>query len=447
MLATGGRRAFLILSLILALTVTAGAQLPPVGGVPSPPAISPPLLPGIGGASLPVIVQVSPGGNIASIASTLNATVIDSIPGTNIYLLNVPIGPLLNPGTLQSLGTALSGIDWVDLNTGVTLPSFAVYGIVTVPPTAAADWYKYQPAWQLIEAQQALPYSTGRGIVIADINSQVDFSHPALRGHLTSGYDFVATRPAGSAVLNQSEAGFLDQSEAGFLDQSEAGFLDQSEAGFLDTTGLLVNPAYSHGTLCAGVLAAISPDSMIMPLRAFDDLGQSDLFTITKAIRYAVQHGAQVINMSFGVRFSSNSLRSAIQYAQQNNVLLAASAGNRNTSAPQYPAAQSGVMATAATDLLDKKAAFSNYGPYIFVDAPGVNIISAYPGGLYGIVSGTSFSAPAVAATAALVRSLRATGVANSIAAGAVNIDSNNPSYDNQLGYGRIDVLHSVHPN
>jgi thermitase len=168
---------------------------------------------------------------------------------------------------------------------------------------------------------------------------------------------------------------------------------------------------------------------------------------MAKAIRYAVQNGAQVINMSFGSLSLSESMQSAIQYAQQKNVLLVASAGNNNTSAPQYPAAYSGVMTSAATDLLDHKAEFSNYGSYIFTDAPGVNVISAYPGGYYSVVSGTSFSAPAVAATAALVRSLSVTGVANAIAGGAVNIDSQNPNYAKQLGYGRIDVLHAVKPN
>ena len=95
MLATAGCRAFLILSLIVAFTVNAGAQLLP--------AIDASPLPVIGGPSLPVIVQISPGANITSIASTLGVTVIDSIPGTNIYLLNVPIGPLFNPATVQSL--------------------------------------------------------------------------------------------------------------------------------------------------------------------------------------------------------------------------------------------------------------------------------------------------------------------------------------------------------
>src|SRR2546427_12469525 len=123
MLATAGRRAFLILSLILALAMNGGAQLPPVIGSPAPPVIggqsvpvigsqslppiggpalppigSPPSPP-IGGRSLPVIVQISPTANITAIASTLGATVIDNIFGTNIYLLNIAIGPLVNPGT------------------------------------------------------------------------------------------------------------------------------------------------------------------------------------------------------------------------------------------------------------------------------------------------------------------------------------------------------------
>ena len=124
-----------------------------------------------------------------------------------------------------------------------------------------------------------------------------------------------------------------------------------------------------------------------------------------------------------------------------------ASAGNKNTSVPQYPAAYNGVITVAATDLLDKKAPFSNYGGYVYVDAPGVNIFSAYPGGYYSVVSGTSFSAPAVAGTAALIRSLHATGVPGYIAGAAINIDSKNLNYAGQLGYGRIDVLRAVKPD
>jgi subtilisin family serine protease len=300
---------------------------------------------------------------------------------------------------------------------------------------------------KLIRAGRAWSYSTGRGVVVADINSQIDYSHPALRGHLTGGYDFVSNRPAGSAALNQSSASFLDQSSASFLDQSSASFIDQSSASFLDTPPpLAANPAYSHGTLTAGVIAAVAPDSMIMPLRAFDDNGSADLFILAKAIRHAVNNGADIINMSFGTLEKSKVLQDSVEYAKSQGVILVASAGNNNTSAPQYPAAFSGVLATASTTLSDKKASFSNYASFVFADAPGVNIISPYPGGYYGVVSGTSFSAPAVAGAAALVRSIRSAGVARSIATGAVNIDWNNPAYSGKLGYGRIDVLEAVRP-
>jgi subtilisin family serine protease len=390
--------------------------------------------------SIPLIVQISPLSNINTIAGILGATVVDNIPGTSIYLLNVPF-------VIPSWSTALLGIQWLELNTAVAVPNFPLQGLVTVPPTVAADWYKQQPSWKLIRASNALPYSTGTGVIVADINSRVDQSHPALQGHFTSGYDFVSSKPAGYAVFNQAEYAVLDQAEYAVLDQAEYAVLDQFGA-LLTPLGLpMLDPAYSHGTLTVGVIAGIAPNSMIMPVRAFDDNGQADIFMLAKAIRWAASNGAHVINMSWGTRTNSKAIKSAIDFARSRDVLLVASAGNDNTSFPQYPAAYSGVMTTAATDLFDKKAGFSNYGSYVFVTAPGMNIFSTYPGGHYSIASGTSFSAPAVAGTAALVRSLRTTGVANSIAAGAVDIDYKNPQYVDKLGYGRIDVLRAVNPN
>jgi len=396
------------------------------------------------GAATPVILQIAPTASITKIVATLGGTLIDSIPGANTYLVNVPLLP-------TSSLLSLLGVQWMEVNTGVALQPVPKPLVLTVPPNTVPDWYKKQPAMGLIRAQNALPYSTGRGVVIADLNSMVDVRHPALIGHLTSGYDFVATKPAGATAMNQSSSSFVDQSSSSFLDQSSSSFMDQSSSSFVDQSSSSfvdgANPAYSHGTFCAGIIAAIAPDSMIMPLRVFDDQGSADLFYIAKAIRYAVQQGAQVINMSLGTLQDSKAIRSAVDFAVKSNVVPVASAGNNNTSAPQYPAAYPGVITTAATDLLDKKASFSNYGSAVYVDSPGVNIFSAYPGGYYSIASGTSFAAPMVAATAGLVRSLKATGISSAIAAGAINIDSKNPNYARQLGYGRIDVLRAVKPN
>jgi subtilisin family serine protease len=414
-----GRRFILILALVLVMTAQASA-------------------------ATPLVIQISPLANITNILAALGGTVVDTIPGTGLFLLNVPLVP---SNTLASL----LGIQWMEVNQGVTLPGFLPFGTVSIPASLGADWYQHQPAMLVIRSRNAQDYSKGRGVVIADLNSRVDVGHPALIGHLTTGYDFVAAKPSGATALNQSSASFMDESSGGFLHQSSASFMDQfsatllnqSSSSFMDGT----NPAYSHGTLCAGVIAVVAPESMIMPLRVFDDQGSADLFTISKAIRYAVQQGAQVINMSFGTLQNSKAIKNSINFALSNNVVLVASAGNNNTSTPQYPAAYPGVITASATDLFDKKASFSNYGSHVYVSAPGVNIFSSYPGNYYSVVDGTSFSAPIIAGTAALIRSLQTTGVAQDIAAGSQSIDADNPAYAGQLGHGRIDVLEAVTEN
>jgi subtilisin family serine protease len=389
-----------------------------------------------------LIVQLPPNANIDAIAERMNGAIADVIPEANQFLLNVPAAPL----SLQD-----NDVRWMELNSGTALPSAARPTYLQAAQIAAADWYKTQPSFELINLHQALTYSSGRSVVVADLNSQVDFSHPALIGHLTSGYDFIANKPQGMALLNPSSASYLDQSSASYLDQSSASYLDQSGASYLDQSSASyldsLNPAYGHGTLSAGIIAAIAPDAMIMPLRVFDENGSADLFMIAKAIRYAVRHGAQVINMSFGTSADSAVLRSAIAYAQERNVTLTASAGNNNSSVPQYPAGYTGVITTASTDLQDVKAPFSNFGGQVYLAAPGVNVISSFPGNLYGSVSGTSFSAPIAAGTAALLHAMGSTAVASGLAAGAIDINDNNPGYAGQLGYGRMDILNTVRPD
>src|SRR5436190_13270311 len=316
--------------------------------------------------TIPVVVKLLPGVNLSVITNLLGGTILDTLPGTNTYLVRLPSLPIVTP-LLKLLG-----IDWVEADAAVKVPANPPLSLLSVPSGEPGDWYKQQPSFQLIRSGQAKTYSTGRGVMLADINSGVDYGHPALIGHLTNGYDFVAGRPTDvNAALNddQSSSGFLDddQSSSGFLDddQSSSGFLDsngisltddQSSSGFLDNGA----GAKSHGTFVAGIIAAVAPGATIMPLRAFDDKGNTDLFSLAKAIRYAKEHGATVINMSFGTLTDSKVLKEAIDYAKASNIVLIASAGNNNTSTVQYPAAYPGVIAVAATDLTDRKASFSN---------------------------------------------------------------------------------------
>jgi subtilisin family serine protease len=395
-----------------------------------------------GWAASLVICQMkyNTGADANQIASQMGGTIVDSIPGGGIYLMSMesfPSGPIPD------------SVNFLEVDRSAALPQ-TNRAVISIEASGREDWYRSQPAMNRINVARALSASRGRGIVIADIDSAVDYAHPALKGVLTSGYDFVTGRPytfAPSGSLNQSTSSFLDQSASSFLDQSTSSFLDQSAASFLDQGSAVIleagNPAHGHGTMVAGIMAAISPESMIMPLRAFDDDGQADVFTIAKAIGFAVEHGASVINMSFGLSEDSPTVREAIAYAQALGVVVVASAGNDNTADPQFPAAYPGVIAIASTDLWDRKAAFSNYGSDVGVSAPGVNIVSAYWGGYYSIASGTSFSAPMVSAEAAL---LLAVGLdpQRLIHATAKDINDINPDYKNQLGDGRIDLYQAV---
>ena len=409
-------------------------------------------------ASQRIVVELNNGSPIRPVLTLLNATVLDVISESNLYLLNA--SPLPGLGTLT---LNLYGIAYIEADTTLFVPTLRTLGVLQ--SDAPVDWYRKQPAFTLIRANRASAYYDGYGVVVADINSAVDYGHPALRGHLTSGVDFVSQQGPSYAALNQASGSFLDQSSGSFLDQSSGSFLDQSSGSFLDqSSGSFLdqssasfldgkpvlnmigagNAAYGHGTLCAGLIAAVAPRAMVMPLRVFDDNGEADIFTITKAIRYAIRNKVGVINMSFGISTNSRTVREAVAAAIAANIVVTGSAGNANSSTPQYPASYSSVLSVAATDLADKKGSFSNYGSSISVSAPGVNIISAYPGGYYAVVSGTSFAAPIVAGEAALVRSKQVFGGADAIVRGTVNIDAQNPQYVGKLGKGRIDVTSGV---
>jgi len=204
--------------------------------------------------------------------------------------------------------------------------------------------------------------------------------------------------------------------------------------------------------MTVGILAAVAPGAQIMPIRAFDDQGSGSVWAIKKAIMYAVKNHASVINMSLGLPSYSHTLANAVAFALKNDVVVVASAGNNGTAEVQYPAGYPQVIGVAATDLHDVKAPFSNYGIAVYVSAPGVNIISAYPGNHYAVLSGTSFSAPLVAAQAALMHTAFVNYGVNFndypfvfcvrylLAMGAVDINSQNPNFSNQLGHGRINL-------
>jgi len=211
-----------------------------------------------------------------------------------------------------------------------------------------------------------------------------------------------------------------------------------------------------HGTHVAGIISAntnngqgiagITWYNKIMPIKVLDQSGAGTLFDVAEGIFWATDHGAKVINLSLGNYAESKYLHDAIKYAYSKDVVLVAATGNDNVSELGYPASYSEVIGVSATDPFQQKAEFSNYGNYVDVVAPGVNIASTYPNNQYASLSGTSMASPHVAALAGLIRSINPSlsnkDVNEIIKKTATDLgDSGKDSY---YGYGEINIAKAI---
>lgn len=274
-----------------------------------------------------------------------------------------------------------------------------------------------QSAFARIGVPVAHQQAIGTGSVVAVLDTGVDLAHPDLAGVLLPGWDFVDDDPDPSDLADG-------------IDQDGDGVVDEG-AG--------------HGTHVAGIVHAVAPAAQILPVRVMDTEGIGNSVTVARGIRWATDNGVDVINLSLGMNTDADVIRDAIQYADNNNVLVVASAGNDGVQeSHHFPARLSNVVAVAATDSLDMKASFSNYGSYVDLGAPGVGILSTYLGGTYAVWSGTSFSVPMVAGGVALwhqknpwTKSIDAT---NAVEASAYPVDYSGLPYDGKMGSGRLDV-------
>ena len=159
---------------------------------------------------------------------------------------------------------------------------------------------------------------------------------------------------------------------------------------------------HGHGTHMADTIATIAPNASFMNLKVADKRGRCDTGTVAKAIRWAADRGAQVINVSLEVE-SSPELSSAVSHAWQKGAIVIAAAGNGGTTAPAYPAAYEDAIAVAASNQDDGFSVLSNRGDWVDVAAPGSKIYAARPGGEYGYETGTSPAAAHVSGVAALL--------------------------------------------
>jgi subtilisin family serine protease len=354
-------------------------------------------------------------------------------------------------GGVVNLLEALLGIQSIEQDRALPIPlppiNNAPYGLTDTAAvnyfgTAVTHGFAAQPAGQiirLIDAQNGFGVS-GSGIV-AVIDTGVDVNHPVLVPVLLPGYDFTRNQPGASEWLDmpQLQSGTDPDQQSGAVQQSSAAILDQSSAAILD--GQPVG-AFGHGTMTSGLVHLVAPTARILPLKAFTSGGTGYLSNIIAALYYAVQHKANVVNMSFDLSAPSQALSQAVSYANKSNVILVAAAGNESTSARVYPAALNGyVMGVASTTNWDARSSFSNYGSAdVWIAAPGEYVISTFPGGSYAAASGTSFSSPLVAGTAALLLNAKS-GLNQSQAASAL---SHGRLLTPDLNHGRLDAYQAI---
>ncbi|MFN7017960.1 MAG: S8 family serine peptidase [Fimbriimonadales bacterium] len=316
-----------------------------------------------GGFALPVLAMEMVG-TIASYNPPISAYVVRLAPGI----------------AMESAGEflrALPGVRYVE-------PNYLAFAFATPNDPGYGQQYgltriQANLAWDIWQPQ--------RTVYIAIIDTGIDSNHPDLKNKMR--------RHANGAVYGYNPL--------------------NNTTNALDDNG--------HGTHCAGIAAAEINNGIgiagvaawnpvvsnshsyvqLMPVKVLSSSGSGSLDAVARGITWAADNGAHILSLSLGAGTGAQQLQDAVNYAWNRGCLVVAAAGNDGSSSPQYPAYYTNSIAVAATDSTDTLASFSQYGSWVDIAAPGVNILSTYPSNSYQSLSGTSMACPHVAGAAAVL--------------------------------------------
>jgi len=345
-------------------------------------------------------------------------TIAEHLALLDVELVSVPVGQELDLAKELGRNPAILYAE----------PDYLVY--VLAQPN---DPYYATDQWNMphISLEGAWDTTTGSGdIVIAVIDSGVDLTHPDLAGKLVAGYDYV-----------------------------------NDDSGPSDDNG--------HGTHVAGISAAatnnsigvagVSWGSKIMPVKVFPSDGPANVSDIAQGIHWAADHGADILNLSFGGSAYNTTEANAVNYAYSQGCLVVAAAGNdfEHGNSTSYPAAFDHVLAVGAVGNLNEHADYSNTGFYVDVVAPGGNATSNFDpdpnhwirstywqgsGHSYAGICGTSMACPHVAGLAALLWSVNSALTNDEASYVIMNTatDLGAPGRDDVHGWGVLDANAAV---
>lgn len=325
--------------------------------------------------------------------------------------------------------------------------------------------------WDLrqVHAPEAWSVTTGsKDVIVAVIDTGIDITHPDLKENIWTN----AHEIPGDGIDNDHD-GFVDDVHGwNFANNSADVRPVRKDAQYEE--------AWSHGTLVASILGARGDNEMgiagmawnvkIMPLAVLDADGEGQISDIVKAIRYAVSHGANVINFSLVGYEDNDELNRLMKNAADAGVVLVAATGNADDvkaginidDFPAYPVCSEGainiIIGVSGTDTLDQKAPYANYGKICTdISAPAQELFAARPSyphdvkptstvpGYVGDMTGTSLAAPLVSGVAALIKSVRPSWTAQQIRERILSTadpveEMLTRQEKGRLGYGRLNA-------
>lgn len=323
-------------------------------------------------------------------------------PLSKVFLLN--LREHIDEHTAVRAYTSLDEVEYAELNYW-----YYVFGEPN-DAFASSQYALYSPSYQGIDAVRGWDIEQGdASVIVAIIDTGVDYTHEDLAGKVVKGYDFV----------NED-------------------FDPRDDHG--------------HGTHVAGIIGAITnngrgiagvcPGCSLLAVKTITANGSGANSWIANGISNAVNLGAQVVNLSLGGLERSQTIKLAVQQAYQRGVLVVSASGNDGSGVTLYPAGFDEVIGVGATDRYGDHASFSNYGSHLELSAPGQSIYSTLPGNRYEAWNGTSMACPHVAGLAGLLLSqfpnssiheIRQLMISTSQDLGAAGRDS-------YFGYGRINA-------
>ncbi|WP_344210557.1 S8 family serine peptidase [Nonomuraea bangladeshensis] len=288
---------------------------------------------------------------------------------------------------------------------------------------------------ETLELQKAWQVTKGAGATVAVLDSGVDPGHRDLTGSVRTGKDFTAGANPPGVPPRRLHGTYMASLIAG----------------------------HGHGPAGKRGIIGVAPEADVLSVRViledeepgFREFNTAERFedVVARGIRYAVDEGVDVINLSISKELATAKERAAVRYAISKGVVLVAAAGNegdrklmRDYAPYSYPAAFPGVVAVGATDRRLRRAAFSNWNPSVQVAAPGVDIMGAGPGDEYWVGRGTSQATALVSGVVALIKArhprMSPPLVAQALTAGA--LDRPPGGYDTSTGFGVVSAARAL---